>query len=188
MILPRPRAIIRRATAWPTKKAVSMLVRISSDHFSIGKSSSGVRNCMPALFTRMPIGPDLRLHGLDAGRDRRGVGGVEGRHVDRDPLARQDRGRLGQPRLVPPVQHDAGPGAAEGAGDAEADALGGARDERDAAREVEEGRHCGERPESWTICLYLRRSAAAKLAKASGVFGAATAPTAFSFSSTAGVE
>ncbi len=46
-----------RAQAWPTWKTPATLVCNSRSKASAGKSSSGARNCMPALFTRMSIGP-----------------------------------------------------------------------------------------------------------------------------------
>ena len=56
-IRPSPRGIIRLATAWPTWKALSTLVRISRVKVAASNSSSGARACIPALLTRMSRGP-----------------------------------------------------------------------------------------------------------------------------------
>ena len=45
------------ATAWPTLKTEEMLVWSMRSKASAGKSSSGARCCMPALLTRMSMGP-----------------------------------------------------------------------------------------------------------------------------------
>ena len=62
---PRPRGIMRRATAWPTWNTLSRLLRISSCQSDSGKSWNGARRWMPALLTRMsmaPISRSIRLH------------------------------------------------------------------------------------------------------------------------------
>src|SRR5688572_26505520 len=57
MMLPLPRLIIPAATALPTMKAEVTLVAISCSNLSVGNWSSGARCCIPALLTRMSIGP-----------------------------------------------------------------------------------------------------------------------------------
>ena len=56
-ILPRERAIIPRATACVTKNTESRLVAMISRQSASAKSTIGARLVMPALFTRMSIGP-----------------------------------------------------------------------------------------------------------------------------------
>ncbi|MNT59602.1 hypothetical protein D3C72_1971260 [compost metagenome] len=57
MILPAPRAIMCRATGWLTLNTEVRLVDMTWSNFSGGKASRLERNCMPALLTRMSIGP-----------------------------------------------------------------------------------------------------------------------------------
>jgi len=57
MILPLPRGIMRCATARPTKNTLSMLVDVMRRQASVEYSAKAPRSCMPALLTRMWIGP-----------------------------------------------------------------------------------------------------------------------------------
>ena len=87
MILPRPRGIMLRATALPTWKTPEMLVCSSRCHLSSGKSSSGARCWMPALLTRMSIGPTSRSMRSTSASTDGDVGDVEDRAVR--PVARR---------------------------------------------------------------------------------------------------
>ena len=78
MILPRLRAIMWRATAWPFRNTLSRLVRISSCQCSTVKSSSGPRRCMPALLIRMSMAPMVFSMSSTAAADGLAVGDVEG--------------------------------------------------------------------------------------------------------------
>ena len=57
MILPAPRLIMAGTTALLTENTDFTLVAKIWSNLSSGKSSSGARNCVPALLTRMSIGP-----------------------------------------------------------------------------------------------------------------------------------
>src|SRR6266850_6911568 len=56
-ILPRDRAIMRRATDCVTKNTESRLVAMICRQSLSGKSVNAMRLVMPALFTRISIGP-----------------------------------------------------------------------------------------------------------------------------------
>ena len=60
MILPRFRAIMPFATVRPTMKRLVRLVLMTSSKTSVCISTSGCRRWMPALLTRMSIGPTSR--------------------------------------------------------------------------------------------------------------------------------
>jgi len=60
MILPAPRAIMPRATCWPTRNGAVRLVSSTSRQTAVSNCSSGARRWMPALFTRTSIGPTSR--------------------------------------------------------------------------------------------------------------------------------
>ena len=78
MILPRFRAIMPLATVRPTMKRLVRLVRITSSNVSSLISTSGWRRWMPALLTRMSIGPTSPRSCATASIDRRLRGHVEG--------------------------------------------------------------------------------------------------------------
>ena len=85
-----------RATAWPTyEDAGQTLVAHEPLPGLGGKSSSGARCCMPALLTRMSIGPIVGLDRVDAARD----GGVVG-HVERRRVRPWRRRRAARPRAA----------------------------------------------------------------------------------------
>ena len=110
-------------------------------HFSTGKSSRGARNCMPALLTRMSIGPSASTAATPAAA---ASGSVTSKGARRDPVARGATRRIGgggELGPVPTIEDHLRAMRREPLGQREADPLARAGDERPAAGEVEE-REC----------------------------------------------
>ena len=132
MIRPKPCSFIAAKAARMVWKAAERLSARIASHFSTGKSSIGLTCWMPALLTRMSTRPSSPS--ASPIRPLAGVGGKQiGVAVDGlDAELLLDRG-AGLFDLVPvaeAVDDDVGARRGEGAGDAEADAAGGAGDDR----------------------------------------------------------
>ena len=138
MILPRPRAIMWRATACPTKNTLSRLVR---DQPRPGLVRELVQGCpvLDACVVDQDVdGSEVVFDGGDTRRDGLGVGHVEGRGLDRVAGSGQARPRLCEPPGIACVQHDRGPGGRERLRHGEPDPLARSGDQGAAAPEVEE--------------------------------------------------
>ena len=137
MILPRRRAIMCRATAWPTMNTLSRLVRISSCQCSCVKSCKR-RAALHAGVVDQDV--DRADVGLDARHGRRhgvGVGGVEGAGVHRGTFCAQLRRGGFELGGVAPVQHHGRAGAGQPTCQRQPDAGAGAGDQRGLAAQVE---------------------------------------------------
>ena len=101
--------------------------------------SSGARRWMPALLTRMSIGPEAGLDGVHAGVHLRGVGDVEGAHVNARAGGANCASGFIQGGPVAPIEDHMGAGASQRSGDGVADAARGSGDERACARRGSKG-------------------------------------------------
>ena len=94
MMRPQPRFFMPGTAARMAWKADDRLIAMIASHFSIGKSSIGETNWMPALLTRMSTEPKVVLAERDHGGDLGRLGHV-GRRIDRlDLEVGLDRGAL----------------------------------------------------------------------------------------------
>ena len=123
-----------RAHAWPTLKTPETFVLHQPLEVLGGKSSSGARCCTPALLTRMSIGPIVASNASIAAATAAWSVTSKARLLG----ARDLRGGRGELLLVAAVEHDRRAGLGEPARERQADALGGAGDQRAPAGEVEQ--------------------------------------------------
>ena len=93
---------------------------------------------MPALLTRMSIGPPSSTAATPAAAASGSVTSKRAALPARWPSADEPIGGGGELRLVAAVEHDLGAVRGEALGQREADALAGAGDESAAAGEIEE--------------------------------------------------